>query len=91
MSTLSDRYGHSIDQIKAHKIGKIGTDLYAYTTAGGTYVLTSNARWNDDGQPHDLVAILPMALENGTRVIPLRPTVNPDLLSALREALDEKE
>ncbi|WP_211440110.1 hypothetical protein [Corynebacterium glutamicum] len=54
-----------------------------YLTEGGTYIIAS--RWRDECK--DLVAILPGPLE-GTRVLPLQISVNPDLIDALRKELD---
>ena len=77
-----------VEAVQNQYIGEIDYATISYMTRGGTYVIASAPKWNDSGEAHDLVAILPMALENWTRVLPLRPTVNPDLLRALREALD---
>lgn len=69
-------------------IGEISYATISYVTRGGTYVIASAPNWSDSGEARDLVAVLPMALE-GTRVLPLWPTVNPDLIEALRAALDD--
>lgn len=69
-------------------VGEINYATIAYVTRGGTYVIASAPNWSDSGEARDLVAILPLALENWTHVLPLCPTVNPDLIKALRETLD---
>ena len=58
-----------------------------YVTDGGTYVIASNGQATDSGRPRDLLAVLPLPIE-GSRVVPLWPAVNPDLVVALRSALD---
>lgn len=80
-------YDHIIDAVRAHATGTLDYSTIAYLTDGGTYTLASSARINDDDQMHDLLAILPMPIE-GTRVMPLRPTANLDLVATLRAALD---
>ncbi len=66
----------------AHQIG--------YVTRGGTYIIATRAKWNDDDRPHDVVAILPADWGAG-RVYVLRPTVNPDWARALELALARAE
>ena len=72
----------------SRKIGRIGPGTIGYVTDGGTYIIASQAEWNDDGKPHDLVAILSAHIGDNSRIMPLRPTVNPDLLDALRVKFD---
>lgn len=76
-----------VEAAQSQYIGEIDYATISYVTRGGTYVIASAPNWNDSGEARDLVAILPMALE-GTRVIPLYVAVNPDLIDALRAALD---
>ena len=79
-----------IEAVEAYCVGKIDTWTCAYFTKGGSYILASNAATNDDGVTHDLVLILPPSYRNfvPSRVIQLRINVNPDLIIALRKALD---
>ena len=76
-----------IDAAATRTTGEIDFATVTYVTEGGTYIIACSPKLTDDGKPHDLVAILPAAL-GGTRVIPLRPTVNPDLIEALTLHLD---
>lgn len=69
------------------RTGQINPATLAYLTDGGTYVIATDPSWTDNGMPRDLVAVLPMKLET-SRVVPLFPTVNPDLVAALRKELD---
>lgn len=69
--------------------GLISPYVFTYITDGGTYVIATDLSWTDSGKPRDLVAILPIALQADTRVVPLYIGVNPDLVVALREALDD--
>lgn len=83
-----------VDGAASRQTGPLSPSTFAYETRGGTYVIASKGLWNDDGRPHDLVIILPSYVEIGggaTRVVPARLTVNPDLVDALREALDGKD
>ena len=82
-----DMWGDLVDAAAKRVTGELNVATVAYVTGGGTYIIASSPRITDDGKPHDLVAILPGAL-NGTRVVPLRPTVNPDLIEALTLHLD---
>lgn len=67
--------------------GEIDAFTTAYISGGGTWILATTPLSNDDGNAHDLLAVLPAPIEE-TRVVPLRITVNPDLVNALRAALD---
>ena len=73
---------------KFGQVGVIDPGTFGYVSEGGTYIIASRRVWNDYGIAHDLVAILPGALE-GSRVLPLYVAVNPDLVSAIRAALGE--
>lgn len=87
MSTMDK---HTREVVHAAKIGEVGPitgSTIAYVTSGGTYIIATHPSWTDSGQPRDLVAVTPLALE-GTRVLPLYVAVNPDLVTALREELD---
>lgn len=86
-TTAEPKYAHIIDAVAARATGPLDYATVGYVTDGGTYVVASSARLNDDGRTHDLVAVLPMPIE-GSRVLVLRPTVNPDLIVALRSAFD---
>lgn len=80
-------YDHIVDAAKHRITGPLDTGTTAYTTDGGSYVIASDPQWNDDNRPHDLLAVLPMPVEDSC-VLVLRPTVNPDLVTALRKHLD---
>lgn len=80
-------YDDILDAIYARATGALDHSTTAYVTDGGTHVIASSGAMNDDLHPHDLLAILPAPVE-GTRVMILRPTVNPELVAALRAALD---
>lgn len=85
------RHGAAVNAAIDRRTGPVTNTLTAYITAGGTYVIASNPEWNDDDRPHDLVAVLPLPVmvgETATYVLPLRLTVSPDLVDALRTALD---
>lgn len=86
---MRKRQGFDLAAAVGRKVGALDAATFGYRTQGGTYIIASEAL-GDDGAPHDLVAILPMALE-GSRVVVLRPTVNPDLVGALRVALGEQD
>lgn len=77
-----------VDAALKEHTGQLDYATCAYVTDGGTYVIASDPKVNDDDVPHDLLGVLPMPLE-GSRVVVLRPTVNPELVTALRSALDE--
>lgn len=83
----TDAFDFIVDAAQGRITGYLDTWTVGSVTEGGTYVIASSPDWNDDDQPHDLVAVLPAPIE-GTRVLPLRPNVNPDLVGALRAALD---
>lgn len=88
MSRTADHHNRIINAATHRETGAIDTFTCAYITDGGTWVITSARKWNDDDRPHDLVAVLPMAIE-GSRVLVLRPTVDPELVTALRAAFDQ--
>lgn len=79
-----------IEAVMGAITGEINAFTETYLTEGGTYIVASSARSSDDGYPHDLLAVLPMPFET-SHVIPLRPTVNPDLVATLRNVLDDPE
>lgn len=83
----TDAFDFIVDAAQGRITGYLDACNVGYVTDGGTYVIASTPAWNDDDRPHDLVAVLPAPIE-GTRVLPLRPNVNPDLVDALRAALD---
>lgn len=56
--------------------------LIGYRTRGGTYMIAAVGRWTDDGEDHDLIMIDIMG-----EVVPVRPTVNPDLVAHIREII----
>lgn len=53
-----------------------------YITKGGTFMIASPAKWNDSGKPQDLIAIGRFG-----EVLALSPTVNPDFVEAVKEAV----
>lgn len=81
------RFAHIVHAAGDRITGELDYATEAYVTDGGTYVIASTTMINDNERPHDLVAVLPLPIED-TRVVALRPTVNPDLVDALREELD---
>lgn len=88
MST--DPYALIAEEARKGTMGPLGAGTVAYVSRGGTYLIASAPNWNDSGEARDLVAILPMAAERGgSRVVVLRPTVNPELVDALRAVLDD--
>lgn len=74
-------FEHIADAALTRTTGTLDHATFAYVSDGGTWMLASHPRWNDDGKPHDLAAVL----RDGT-VLALRPTVNPELIQQLREA-----
>lgn len=83
------RYTHYAEAASDGTVGAIDEWTRGYVTEGGTYIL-ADTNCPIDGCDHDLVAILPVPVE-GTRVHVLRPTVNPDMVAALRKALDDAD
>lgn len=57
--------------------------LIGYRTKGGTYMLATTGRQDDDARSHDLIAITGM-----TAVIAVRGTVNPELVAEVALLLD---
>ena len=53
-----------------------------YFSPGGTYLIATPGLWNDDGQDRDLIAI-----GRYGDVIPLSPTIDPNFLNAVKEAV----
>lgn len=86
----AQRFTHIVNAAGDRITGKLDYATEAYVTDGGTYVIASTTMINDDERPHDLVAVLPLPIED-TRVVVLRPTVNPDLVDALRAELDPQD
>lgn len=73
------------------EVGEITYDTYGYITEGGTYIIAISGQWTDSGSPRDLLAILPGPPEvYRSRVVILRPTVNPQLVKDLRYHLEYK-
>ncbi|SIO86963.1 hypothetical protein [Nocardiopsis sp. JB363] len=86
----AQRFTHIVNAAGDRITGKLDYATEAYVTDGGTYVIASTTMINDDERSHDLVAVLPLPIED-TRVVVLRPTVNPDLVDALRTELDPQD
>lgn len=84
---MKDYRADIIKAVKDHHVGRISSGVETYVTKGGTYIIATSPAYTDDNRLHDLVVILPDPL-NGTRVVPLRPTVNPDLIEALKLHFD---
>lgn len=82
------QFDHIVDAAQSRTTGQLDPFTTAYITEGGTWIVASDGRSNDDGGAHDLLAVVPANIED-TRVLPLRVTVNPDLIQALRDALDK--
>lgn len=88
---MSNIYGKPLearDIVKHAKHGEEFIDPYniGYMTEGGAFIVASAPQWNDDGEPHDLVGITAFGL-----VVALRPTVNPEFVSKLEEAIKEAQ
>ena len=81
------RYAHIVEAAQAGTTGKLDAATMAYYSRGGSYILATDGKWTDSGRPRDLLAITPLRME-GTRVHYLWPAVNPNLVAALRAALD---
>ena len=81
-STLSPEFIEAIRERRAIK----NDHLIAAHTKGGTYVIASSGRWNDNGRPRDLVAILPGDLGQG-QVLKLYVAVSPAFVAELEAAL----
>lgn len=77
-AAIRDRRAHSNDH------------LIAAHTKGGTYVIASSGKWNDNGKPRDLIAILPGDLGQG-QVIALYVAVNPALVAEVETLLSVPE
>lgn len=80
--TLSPEFIEAIRERRAIK----NDHFIAAHTKGGTYVIASSGRWNDNGRPRDLVAILPGDLGQG-QVLKLYVAVNPAFVAELEAAL----
>lgn len=78
----SPEFAEAIRERRAFK----DQNLIAAHTKGGTYVLASSGRWNDNGRPRDLLAILPGNLGQG-QVLKLYVAVNPDLVDEVEATL----
>lgn len=76
------------DAAAARRTGSVTHWTAAYITDGGSYMICAEPSTTDSGRPRDLIMILPGALENGTRVIPVMITANPELVAYLRSQLD---
>lgn len=85
----STYYSDLADAVESRTTGAFDWSTCLYVTDGGTLVIASSLQGNDDNRAHDLAAVLPAGLGalNGRRVIPLRPTVNPDLIDFLEAEL----
>lgn len=57
--------------------------LTSYITKGGTYVIASRGKTNDDGKPRDLVTVT-----RDGRALAMTPLVNPQLVAEVQAALD---
>lgn len=66
--------------------GFVTPALIGTTTKGGTYIVASNGALSADGRPVDLVAVV-VTLSGELDAIPLRPTVNPELVDEIKAAL----
>lgn len=84
---MNEHIKNITDKVAAGATGPLDLWTFAYRTNGGTYMIASDGRSRDSGQHQDLIAILPATL-HGTRVYKMWPAVSPELVSALRDALD---
>ena len=78
---MRNSFEHIVSAAAFRETGDLDAGTLSYITKGGTWVLASKGIYNDDGRPHDLVAVL----QDGS-VLPLRPTVNPELVQQLTDA-----
>lgn len=81
--------GESIAKAIRERLPFIDSSLIGYLSKGGTYMLASRGRWNDNGKRRDLAAILPGDLGQG-QVISLYIGTNPQLVDELQGILDDK-
>lgn len=84
----ADVYAPIVTAARTGTTGTLDPFTYTYRARGGTYIIASQGTITDSGRPRDLIAILPGSLDLGTRVLPLYVAVDPDLVDALRSALD---
>lgn len=68
----------ALESVGTRRFCRVG-DVIVYTTQGGSAMVASDGKYNDDGRPHDLVAVTPFG-----EVVQVRPTANPDLVEGLR-------
>lgn len=91
MSAETNPFERQITRAKQYILERLPfehTALMGYHAEGGAYLLATTGWWSADNKPHDLVVLRPIPL-NGTRVVPLYPDVNPDLIRALKNLLDD--
>lgn len=91
MSVETNPFERQITRAKQYILERLPfehTALMGYHAEGGAYLLAATGWWSADNKPHDLVVLRPIPL-NGTRVVPLYPDVNPDLIRALKNLLDD--
>jgi hypothetical protein len=81
----AQRFAHIVHAARDRITGELDYATEAYVTDDGTYVTAPTIVINDDERPHGLAAALSLPIED-TRVVVLRPTVNPDLVDAPRRA-----
>jgi len=77
-----NRLGHHLITAIINRKPHNGDQLVSYITKGGTYVIASAGRWNDNGLPRDLAAIGRFG-----DVVALTPTAAPEFLAALRHVV----
>lgn len=69
--------------------------LFGMRTHGGTYIVATVGKWNDDGHPRDLLAVLPGGLTADLGghgpVVALSILVNPDLLALVADTITEAQ
>lgn len=83
----ADVYAPLVDAAASRTTGLLDHWSGAYVTDGGTWMLATRGEATDSGCPRDLLAVTPGPI-GGTRVHPLYIAVDPDLVDALRAALD---
>lgn len=71
--------GEGIEAAIYHRREYTGNHLVTYITKGGTFIIASHPRWNDDDKPHDLAAIGRFG-----EVVQLTPTAAPEFINAVQ-------
>lgn len=94
MATANPTVPHLLDPIvtalKERRTGPIGDFWTGYLNKYGTYIVAARGKHTADKQSRDLLALVPKAGADGTRVIPLTDDMNPDNLRYISTAIDKE-